>query len=240
MLTVTELWRHPVKSMQGQCVDHMEIDKLGVVGDRRWAIRDVVTGHVLTGRRVPQLLFATGQDGAVTMPDGRVTADDAVLSEWLGRPVSLIGNDYNTRSTYEAPTDPLDGEHDWLSWQGPAGSFVDSTRTAVSLVGAASLRSWEHRRFRMNIVLAAAERIDTDQGSENDMVGRRIALGTCVLDVVKRVDRCVMITRPQPGIDRNLDVLRTINRDHGGDLGIGALVVTPGVIRLGDAITTLD
>jgi MOSC N-terminal beta barrel domain len=30
MLTVAELWRHPVKSMQGHLVDHVEIDHRGV------------------------------------------------------------------------------------------------------------------------------------------------------------------------------------------------------------------
>jgi uncharacterized protein len=156
MLTVVELWRHPVKSMQG-------------------------------------IAAVAGQ-----------------------------------RSTYQTPTDPFDGEHDWASWQGPEQSFVDSTRTAVSLITTTTLRSWDHRRFRMNVVLAGAD--------ENDLVGQRIRLGTATLDVVKRVDRCVMVTRAQPGIDRDLDVLKSIIRDHDGDLGIGAIVIEPGVVQVGDLV----
>jgi hypothetical protein len=50
-----------------------------------------------------------------------------------------------------------------------------------------------------------------------------------------------MTTRPQPdGIDRDLDVLRVINRERGGFLAVGALVVQPGIVRVGDAVTVCD
>ena len=57
------------------------------------------------------------------------------------------------------------------------------------------------------------------------------------LDVVKPIDRCVMTTRPQPGgIERDLDVLRTINAERHTHLGVGSLVVTPGHLRVGDEV----
>ena len=50
-----------------------------------------------------------------------------------------------------------------------------------------------------------------------------------------------MTTRPQPGgIERDLNVLRTINRDRDGCLAIGALVVQPGTVRVGDALTSIQ
>ncbi len=64
-----------------------------------------------------------------------------------------------------------------------------------------------------------------------------MAAGTAALDVTKLIDRCVITTRPQPGgIERDLDVLRTVNRERAGNLGIGTLVTTPGRIALGDEI----
>jgi len=49
-----------------------------------------------------------------------------------------------------------------------------------------------------------------------------------------------MTTRPQPGgIERDLDVLRTISRERDGCLAIGALVVQPGAVRVGDALTPI-
>ena len=69
---------------------------------------------------------------------------------------------------------------------------------------------------------------------------RPCALGDAVVDVSKQIDRCVMTTRPQPGgIERDLDVLRTINRERANNLGIATLVRTPGVVRVGDVVEPL-
>ena len=63
--------------------------------------------------------------------------------------------------------------------------------------------------------------------------------GTAELDVVKEIDRCVMVTRPQPdGIDRDLDVLRTITKERAGNLGVGALVTAVGAVAVGDPLST--
>ena len=64
---------------------------------------------------------------------------------------------------------------------------------------------------------------------------RRSRLGDAVVAVSKQIDRCVMTTRPQPGgIERDVDVLRTINRTRANNLGIATLVRTPGTVRVGD------
>ena len=49
-----------------------------------------------------------------------------------------------------------------------------------------------------------------------------------------------MVARAQPGVDRDLEVLKAINQDHGGNLGIGALVDQPGVVAVGDAVEVLS
>jgi uncharacterized protein len=222
----------------GQSVDELQLDTRGVIGDRRWGLRDLTTGNILTGRRVPELLHAVGGDGMVTLPSGVTTRDAGELSAWLGRSVELVSAADDERSTYEVPLDPLDGETNWVSWQGPAGSFVDSTRTSVSLISTASIQTWGAQRFRMNIVLD----LDNASASSHDeaaLVGQQIRIGSAVLNVVKEVDRCVMVTRPQPGLERHLDVLKHINKHHAGCLGIGSLVVQPGIIRIGDTVETL-
>ncbi|MDQ4089797.1 MAG: sulfurase, partial [Actinomycetota bacterium] len=70
----------------------------------------------------------------------------------------------------------------WDVWTGPAGVWHDSTRTRVSILSRASLRDWPVRRFRPNVVV--------DGPGEDELVGRRVGLGSVVLDVVKRIDRC--------------------------------------------------
>jgi uncharacterized protein YcbX len=230
---VTEIWRYPVKSLQGEAVDHAEVTRHGIVGDRQWGLVDLETGFVLTCRREPRLLHACGRldgDGGVLidLPDGRTTTSDTELSDWLGRRVELWRPSTRGRAVYETP---LGVEEDgrWFTWEGPEGTFHDSTRTMVSLTTTASLRSWDRRRFRMNVILEGE--------GEDDLVGGQVRVGDVVLDVRKQVDRCIVVTRPQPGgIDRDLDVLKTINREREGFLGIGALVATPGRVAVGDEL----
>ena len=43
---VKALWRHPVKSMQGEMLDSAWFDEKGMLGDRAYAVLDMVTGIV--------------------------------------------------------------------------------------------------------------------------------------------------------------------------------------------------
>lgn len=231
-MRVTELWRYPVKSAQGEMVLASRVTGLGLDWDRQLAVVDLTTGLPLTARREPNLLLLSAAvvDGQVrvTTQGGEPLPTDDDLSAWLGRPVRLTPPP-DTRPRYEYPLDNEDESGPWSTWSGPAGVWHDSTRTRVSIMSTTSLRHWPSRRFRPNVVV--------DGAGEDELVGRRIAIGTVVLEVAKRIDRCVIVTRPQPaGIDRDLTVLRTVVRDYGGFLGVGAVVVTPGELHAGDEV----
>ncbi len=236
-MQVAELWRYPVKSLQGERLTTVDVGPEGLAGDRQWALFDVATGYGLTARRVPDLLFLSGRlraDGhvEVVLPDGTVTSDDAVLSDWLGRSVALrAATDAPGERRYENPHEVGEaGEYDWDAFSGARGAFHDSSRIRVSLVSTDTLGTWDRRRFRANVVLEGA--------GEDALVGRRVRLGGAELDVVKQVGRCVMVTRPQPGgIGRDTGVLKTIHRERGSTLAVGALVPVPGRVAVGDALT---
>ena len=151
MSVVTALWRYPVKSMQGEQLSETQIGSTGIVGDRMWAVVDTDTGLGLTARRAPELLFAHAaliDDGVrITLPDGSTAADDAALSNWLGRSVALVRATPTTSATFEIGlADDDDADHDpaapWVQWNGPLGTFHDSTRTQVSIIGAATVGTW--------------------------------------------------------------------------------------------------
>lgn len=239
-MQVTELWRYPVKSMGGERLEAAAIGELGIVGDRGWGVFDVATGTVLTARRSPQLLFGAARidDGGelvITVPEvGEVDERGAssALSRWLGHEVQLrrAGDE---GGTYEAP---IDFEHDenWVSWTGPAGAWHDSKWSRLSLISTGSLGDWDIRRFRTNIVV--------DGSGEDDFVGDHVRIGGdtgAELAVFKQIDRCVMITRPQPGLDRDIELLKHINAEHDTFLSIGALVATSGTIVVGDDVERL-
>lgn len=231
-MRVAQIWRYPVKSLQGERLATVVLGPQGVEGDRRYAIFDAETGMGLTARREPALLFGAASLASgsleITLSDGTVAADDAALSQWLGRPVILRSTTYTGPRRYESPGD-FEAEADWEPFDGANGSFRDSERTVVSMVSTATLGDWDARRFRSNLVLEGS--------NEDELVGARVLLGTAELEVVKRVGRCVMVTRAQPGgVEKDLDVLRTIHRERGGKFAVGAEVVVPGTVSVGDPL----
>ena len=235
-MRLVEMWRFPVKSLQGERLEAVPVTAAGLEGDRRFAIFDADTGFGLTARRVPQLLYASARlrdDGGVeiTLPDGSVAADDGALSAWLGRPVTLRSSDEDLKRRYEDVVDAEDeATSGWEAFDGSPGAFHDSGGASVSLVSTATMGSWDRRRFRTNLVV--------EGGAEDDLVGSRVMVGDAVLDVDMRLERCVMATRPQPGgIDRDLGVLRTIHRERDGCLAVGAVVRQPGTARVGNPVT---
>lgn len=236
-MRVTELWRYPVKSMQGERVERSAVGATGLAGDRQWGVLDVATGLTLTARREPRLLEATARYDEATdsvtidLPDG---TDD--LSAWLGRPVRLVRAGGGVRGRYEIAEDPEDeAGSPWVQWDGPDATFHDTGRTVVSVIATGSLRTWDARRFRGNVIVDALE------GSEADLAGRSIVLGSAAATGTRPINRCVLVTRPQPGgITRDLDVLRTVNRERDGKLGVGLRITTAGRVAVGDDLTVLD
>jgi uncharacterized protein len=231
---VTELWRFPVKSLQGEQISSVKLGPQGLEGDRQFAIFDVDTGFGLTARRMPVLLFGAARiraDGSpeITLPDGSVATDDDALSAWLGRPVALRSAAAEVTRRYENPADFEDEGGPWGPFAGASGAFHDSDEARVSMLSSATYGGWERRRFRANVLL--------DGGGEDELLGARVSVGDAVVNVGMRIERCVMVTRPQPGgIERDLDVLRTIHRHRAGLLAVGATVERPGRIAVGDAL----
>jgi uncharacterized protein len=102
MTVVSQLWRYPVKSMMGGTEPSVELDRLGIVGDRRWATRDLVRGGIRGAKQLGGLMdFAAAFPGGdatrppvITLPDGATVACDAPdaserVSAALGHAVRL-------------------------------------------------------------------------------------------------------------------------------------------------------
>ena len=228
-MQVGEIWRFPVKSVGGEQLQDAAVDERGIEFDRAWGIFDPSTGLVLTARREPSLLMlsATVVDGRpnIRTEDGRDVSTDDELSEWIGRPVEL-------RSAADGPAtfeNPMDIEHetDWVEWQSAGVTFHDG-RSTISLVSDETLRDWDARRFRINLILRGS--------GEQELTGL-VTVGSATLSVRKPIDRCVMVTRAQPGIERDLGVLKTIIRERDNQLGMGATVSSSGTISVGDDLT---
>lgn len=237
--TVAALWRYPVKSMQGEPLEHARIGPDGIPGDRGIAVIDARTGRILSGKSVQELLAAraVARPGgpAVVLPDGRCVsagmpeADDAV-SAWLGRPVHLRPPGDEARPAIEGEEGPFAGR---------AGSFFDAA--PIHLITTATLAhlsrlhpggAFDPRRFRANIVLD----VDGDGPVERAWLDRRLVLDGLDLLVTGECTRCVMTTAPQADLPRDRDILGTVARDQGNVAGVYARAVEPGVVSVGDRV----
>jgi uncharacterized protein YcbX len=247
--SLAAIWRYPVKSLQGEALVEADIEGDGLRGDRRWGIRDRTSGKVLTGRREPRLLLAAAtltEDGRpeITLPGGdRVTGagaeTDPVLSLWLGRPVTLVAAEYSPGGNAEFFADATDDTSQAIEWTMPPGRFVDAM--ALLVLTSASLRTgedlypqgdWNARRFRPNLLID----IDAEGWVEDSWCGASLRIGSVLVVPRERCVRCTMVTRPQPDLERDLDIYRVLSRHHDGTLGTWTQVSAPGTVRSGDLV----
>jgi uncharacterized protein YcbX len=246
---LVEIWRYPVKSFQGEQLPHAAIEASGARGDRCWGVRDETTGRILTARREPQLLLAAASltaddEPELTLPDGvrccgSGARTDALLSDWLGKPVTLAPATGDRGATAEYFADATDDTSQPIEWTMPPDRFVDAmpllVLTTSSLRAGARLYpagQWQARRFRPNLLID----IDADGWVEDGWCGRTVRIGEVELVPREPCVRCTMVTRPQPGLDRDLDIYKTVARHHGGNLGAWTAVRTPGMVGIGDRI----
>lgn len=236
-MRVAQVWRYPVKSMQGESLGSLDLGDGRVAGDREWGVRDSSTGSVLTARTAGALLHASarldGESVRIELPDGRQLREgdehtDLALSSYVGQSVHLARAKPDEQAAFAMPD---------ARWQSLPGSFNDGH--PVHIVTTASLRAasalhpdghWDPRRFRPNIVIEA----DGDEFLEDAWTGIRI--GDVELDVYKPTTRCPMTARSQPGLDDDLAVLRTLARNRRSKLGVYARVRVAGRIDAGTAV----
>ena len=229
--TVAELWRYPVKSLLGEQLQEVQVEERGVVGDRLYAVTDR-HGKLGSGkttrrfRRLDGLFDLRARDGGerpiVTLPDGRELSVgdaelDAYLSERYGDELRVLHEDgvphHDAAPLHLLTTSSVR----WLGRKIPASQI-------------------DVRRFRPNVLLEAVG----DALVEDAWVGRRFALGSAIIRVDERTERCVMTTNAQSELPKDPGVLRAVTELNEVCLGVYASVEQPGLIRIGDALRALS
>jgi uncharacterized protein len=227
--TVSQLWRYPVKSLGGEQLQEVLLDERGVVGDRVFAVRDA-NGKLGSGKttrrfRLMRDLFdfsaeTDGEGVVVRAPKGACLrvgdpALDALLSARYDEQLAVLPE--GTVSHFDA---------------GPVHVLTTSSlgwvETEYGRTGG------DARRYRPNIV------IDTRGGEalvEEGWLGASLSIGSCVLQVTKTVERCVMPTFHQDGLPRSPGLLRFLEQRNQTMLGVYAKVASPGTMRIGDMVT---
>jgi uncharacterized protein YcbX len=245
--TVQALWRYPVKSLRGEPLHEARIDEHGVVGDRQWALRELDRGGIMSARVWAALLGLSARyidaAGCVQIDlsdsasiDPAAPSASATLTEQLGRRVQL------ERVCRERPTPAeLEAIVNGTAYP-PARDFFDEDVLHLIASGTlAHLRTlnpagdFDPRRFRANIYVDTGD--DQDDFIEDRWLDGELHIGAAVQIVGMRpAIRCVMTTHPQPGLPRDMSILRTTAQHHGAYLGVFASVGESGIVRVGDPV----
>jgi uncharacterized protein YcbX len=256
---VQEIWRYPVKSFRGERVESAEVTVTGLAGDRAYALRDRLSGRVMSGKRFARLFEcgATYPDGPgappdITLSDGRRLALDRAgetLSAWLGRDVEFVHASAGAAASYEIAiqtVDDIEAGIDQLAIEAgdfpcPAGSFFDAAplhlltdATLAALQRAYPDGRFDVRRFRPNVLVQAGDAVGR---IEEQWEGCTLLIGATVrASVLMGTIRCVMTTLPQYDLPRDPKILRTIAQQGGGNAGVYATINLPGTIRVGESV----
>jgi uncharacterized protein len=232
--TVLELYRWPVKSLGGEPVDALRIDRRGAGGDRAHALIAEHSGgrNRLTVRQAPAMLgwraaYPQAPGAALdpddppppllTAPDGRELAWDdpelaGALAADLGRDVELV--------------------RDLALMPDLADSLlvtVEASRRALAEELGAEV---DVRRFRPNVHVA----LDAAAFAEEGWEGRRLRIGEAELEFLHPCERCVIPTRDPVTHRKWPALLRRLARDHSTLFGINARATAPATVRMGDAV----
>ncbi|MEI7866367.1 MAG: MOSC N-terminal beta barrel domain-containing protein [Candidatus Methylumidiphilus sp.] len=230
-ISVSTLWRYPVKSMLGEELNASEINNLGVVGDRAFALLDVETGQVVSAKNPKKwpdffayrAAYATPpEDGTlpavwITLPSGKTVRSDqadvdAVLSAALSRSVSLqvSAPESPVLEEYCPDNEGKDNEviRAAMAGDAPVGTFFDystlhilTTSTIDQLRGLYPQGRFEVRRFRPNVVI---DTTGLEGFVENDWVGKTIRIGESVrVHITDPCPRCVMPTLAQGDLPKD-------------------------------------
>ncbi len=207
-MQVSQLWRYPVKSMRGERLDAVELTEAGIPGDR--VVHVAGARGPLTGRTRHGLLGVT----ATTGPDGVPLVD---------------GHRWDSPEAAQLTRDAASPDARLVAYTGP--ERFDVLNLLVATDGAVERLGHDVRRLRPNLVI---DGVDAD--AETGWPGQALAIGEALIGVHSVRGRCIVTTIDPDTGAQNLDVLRKIRREFGGEIALNSWVIRPGRIAVGDAV----
>jgi len=207
-----EIWRYPVKSMAGESLAAADVTESGIGGDRILQVRNP-DGRILTARTKPALL----RHRAVLGPDGDALVD--------GRPwrSADVARDVEAAAGAGARLARSDAQ-----------DRFDVLPLLVATDGMLSATGYDRRRFRPNLVIAGVPGL-----AERRWEGGQLQIGGIRVGMEDLRSRCIMTTFDPDTGEQDLNVLRRVQREFDGVLGLNSRVVVPGRIAVGDKVEFL-
>jgi uncharacterized protein len=209
---VKELWRYPVKSMAGESLDRVQIEKLGLADDRKVLVCDA-QGRVITSRSHHKLLGLKGSLG----PDGQPHID---------------GHPWNAPEALALVRSAVGPAAELIYYEG--SERFDVLPLLVATDGAIDAFGYDGRRLRPNIVVGGVEGL-----AERSWPGKCLRIGNALIGMQDLRGRCVMTTFDPDTLEQNHRVLKEIVQKFGGELALNSYVIHGGEIHVGDPIQLL-
>ena len=208
-MTITELWRYPVKTMAGEPLQRVDVGPLGIAGDRVVHVQNA-RGRVVTSRSHPRFLSHHGSVGL----NGAVLVD-------------------------HRPWDRPDVAADVVAIAGPGATLVrdegperfDVLPLLVATDGAIAAFGHDARRLRPNIVIGGVEGL-----SEGEWPGSCLRIGRVLIGVQDLRLRCIMTSYDPDTLVQDKDITRSIYRRFDGKLALNCFVIESGEIAVGDEV----
>jgi uncharacterized protein YcbX len=211
-MQIKEIWRYPVKSMAGETLNAADINRHGIAGDRIIQVRNAA-GRIFSARTRPKLLRHT----AILADNGDVLVDGR---PWDSTEVALDVEEAAGAGTRLVRSD--------------AGDRFDVLPLLVTTDGMFAAVGYDRRRFRPNLVIAGVEGL-----AERRWEGARLRINETVIGMDDLRARCIMTTYDPDTGEQDVNVLRRIQREFGGVLGLNSYVINPGRVAVGDRVELL-
>jgi uncharacterized protein YcbX len=208
-MTVTKIWRYPVKTMGGEMLKRARVGPLGIEGDRVVHVEDA-RAHVITSRTHPRFLGHKGSLGKDGEPrvDGRPWNSPEVAAE-----VAAIAGPGAKLVRYDG------------------AERFDVLPLLVATDGAISAFGHDYRRLRPNLVIGGVEGL-----AERDWPGGCLRIGKVLIGVQNLRLRCIMTSFDPDTLVQNKEITRDIYRRFEGTLALNCFVIEGGEIVTGDAV----
>ena len=195
--------------MAGETLDSADLTEQGITGDRIVQVRNPA-GRIVTARTRPGLLGHRGTLG----PDG-----DAKVDGWPWRSADVA---------IEVEIAAGKGAHLVRS---ESEDRFDILPLLVATDGMLETVGYDWRRFRPNLVIGGVSGI-----TEREWEGGALRINEVVIGIEDLRTRCIMTTYDPDTQEQDLNVLRRVQKEFAGRLGLNCFVAAPGTIKVGDKV----
>ncbi|WP_283193200.1 MOSC N-terminal beta barrel domain-containing protein [Rhizobium sp. AN80A] len=236
--TISELWRYPVSSVTGEQVEEVEVSQIGMIGDRRYALVDSLTGivaHPERDQRWQKAIFirsrttATGIEILVPEHDWQ-SVDDPDLAKSISQFLDFeadVRPYERTREASRRDAFALD-RYDVSPLHLLTSASVDHLKTLHPGGNP------DRRRFRPNILMQSEP--DISGFAELGWIDAGIRLGEVGGKVIAPTKRCGFTIIEQEGIANDPEILRNVMRFGNRNMGVYCAPDASGTLRVGDGV----